>query len=201
MVGVAVVVLAGTFYLNMTERMHRLEERLEATEQALKPLEPIRRMMESVRTPLAVERPYQAVQATGAANAENEGRDSPRAWCPAREDDGLEWILLTYENPVEAVSVRVVANYNPGAVVRLVAVTAEGAEAELWTGEPSTGRGEFVTTYPISSPAPVLRLKVVIDTAAVPGWNEIDAVALVDPAGMEHWAVEAEASSSWQTVK
>ena len=39
--------------------------------------------------------------------------------------------------------------------------------------------------------------KVYLDTKRVPGWNEIDAVALTDRAGARHWAEQASASSSY----
>lgn len=56
---------------------------------------------------------------------------------------------------------------------------------------------ETVQTLAISPPAEITRVKLEIDTAKVPGWNEIDAVALVDGAGVVSWATTATSSSVW----
>lgn len=52
-------------------------------------------------------------------------------------------------------------------------------------------------TIAISPPAEITRVKLELDTAKVPGWNEIDAVALVDGAGVVSWAATATTSSVW----
>ena len=40
-------------------------------------------------------------------------------------------------------------------------------------------------------------LKIYLDTSAVAGWNEIDAVEIVAKDGSRQWACEATASSSY----
>jgi hypothetical protein len=44
---------------------------------------------------------------------------------------------------------------------------------------------------------PVRRIRIELDSMNVPGWNEIDAVGLVDDAGRTHWAARVTASSTW----
>jgi len=41
------------------------------------------------------------------------------------------------------------------------------------------------------------RAKIFLDSPAVPGWNEIDAVGLLDEFGITHWATGAQASSTY----
>jgi hypothetical protein len=51
----------------------------------------------------------------------------------------------------------------------------------------------------LKQPARLRGLKLYFDTAAVPGWNEVDAVGVVTATGKRYWAVEAEASGFWKT--
>src|SRR5260370_26642972 len=46
-------------------------------------------------------------------------------------------------------------------------------------------------------PVKTNRVKIYLDSKNVPGWNEIDAVGLRDTAGETHWAVSADASSTY----
>ena len=41
------------------------------------------------------------------------------------------------------------------------------------------------------------RVKIYLACTKVPGWNEIDAVALIDDKGGKQWAVHADASSTY----
>ena len=44
------------------------------------------------------------------------------------------------------------------------------------------------------------RIRIYLDSPKVPGWNEIDAVGLVDEKGTTHWAASARASSTYADV-
>ena len=70
----------------------------------------------------------------------------------------------------------------------------------LWlawpTSEPDAGGGSpRVLTWPTTA-MPVRSLRLVLDTDRTPGWNEIDAVELLGPAGGQ-WATRATASSTF----
>ena len=134
---------------------------------------------------------------TGEPNAAEPGLDDARAWCPARENGGEEWLLLTYGAELTATAVEVHANFNPGAVVRVTSVGEDGMEEELWAGT-LVQEGEFVQVLRLKKPATLRSLKLYFDTAAVAGWNEIDAVGVVTASGKRSWAVEAEASGFWK---
>lgn len=196
--GVAAVALAATGYLSLSEQLHLnqqalalLDQRLAGTEQALQTLEPMRKLLANGPQRFNSKDAYQAQQVRGAPDARGQRMDSPSAWCPAQEDGGAEWLALTYEPPVMAAKLRIHANYAPSAVVRITALGDDGSETELWSGDPT----DAIT---FASPLTVHRIKLHLDTAKVPGWNEIDAVAALDAAGTEHWALEATASSAWK---
>ncbi|MDB4723047.1 hypothetical protein OAF11_03245, partial [Akkermansiaceae bacterium] len=57
----------------------------------------------------------------------------------------------------------------------------------------------FTPSSQIGLPAGVTlqSIKLYLDTAKVPGWNQIDAVELRTVDGKKHWATTATASSSW----
>lgn len=192
---VGLLLLLG-LYIYVDDRFTKMDARLQGAESALNTLEPFRSMLARGPGQPEVANPYEPVQATGEPNAAAEGRDSAMAWCPATENGGEEWLLLDYGEGIDTRMVRVVANYQPGAVVQLVSLAEAGAGITLWSGPAARESAGFVQEITVT-PRKVERLRVVLDTAAVEGWNEIDAVGLVDGAGEVHWAVGAEASSFW----
>lgn len=196
-IALAAVLLALGLLL-LLARLDKLESRLQLTESALQTLEPLSQLLSQVRPTQDV---CQPVQATGAPNVSTEATDSALAWCPERENTGREWILLRYGEAILTTAIEVHANSNPGAVVHATAVEDDDSETELWSGPAQTEGAQRITQLRLAGPVNVKRLKLTLDTGAVPGWNEIDAVAIVSADGKKHWAVAAEASSSWQPSK
>jgi hypothetical protein len=77
-----------------------------------------------------------------------------------------------------------------------------GDETVVWEGsDPTpTGSGKGVSKIPVANVSfPTGRVKIYLDSPAVSGWNEIDAVALVDRASQAQWASSAQASSTFAT--
>jgi hypothetical protein len=136
-------------------------------------------------------------QATGEPNTATSG-DFGTAWASLTADSQDEWLLLEFEKPVVPAKVRVHATWNPGAVERLIVFRPDGSEAEVWFGrDPTTvEKGRGVSEIPVTVDFPTSRLLVHLRSREVRGWNEIDAVGLVDAAGKTHWAMAAEASST-----
>ncbi|MEX0713867.1 MAG: hypothetical protein WD278_16135, partial [Pirellulales bacterium] len=58
-------------------------------------------------------------------------------------------------------------------------------------------RDRNVAVIPVNLGFPTRQFKIYLDSAAVPGWNEIDAVGLLDAQGQSHWASGATASSTY----
>jgi hypothetical protein len=144
---------------------------------------------------------WEAAQATGPPNTGT--GDGATAWCSLTADGQQEWLVLEYDQTVVPKAIVVHENHNPGAVVRVTTYPKIGREKTLWEG---------VDPTPITAPSGVSRLpamegiktnriKVYVDSPAVPDWNEIDAVGLVHGADDKViWAKRATASSTYGDV-
>lgn len=138
---------------------------------------------------------YHAKQACGPPDAQGT-RDDPAAWACQEQDDGEQWIELTYDPPLRAAKVIVHEIGAPGGVRRLIGYDEAGAQHELWSGvDRATSAGPAEFSFPTTS-FRVTRVRIVIDTSARTWWEEIDAVQLAGPDGAG-WAVEAVASSNY----
>jgi hypothetical protein len=137
-------------------------------------------------------------QATGPPNTNGPG-DFSTAWASATQDDQKEWLVLEFAESVVPTAILIHETYNPGAVMKVTHYPRWGREKVLWEGSApnfsSVGTG--ATRLPVSAAIRTGRLKVYIDSPAVPGWNEIDAVGLQCADGSVIWADYAEASSSY----
>jgi hypothetical protein len=137
-------------------------------------------------------------QVTGAPNTAGPG-DISTAWASSSQDDQKEWLVLEYDQSVVPVAVVVHETYNPGAVVKVSHYPRWGREQVLWEGTdptPSTA-AMGVSRLPVSAGVKTDRIKLYIDSPAVPGWNEIDAVGLELANGDVIWAESAAASSAF----
>jgi hypothetical protein len=183
------------FWSFFDDRMSRLEEQVSVLENEVEVLAPLSKVMSGYRPKAEAKRSdYTSLQATGPANVAEANTDSPLAWCPSSQDAGSEWLELHFGEPVVAQEIRIHANFNPGAVVQVLGGSVEGELHELWSGE---GVADDLHSIFLEASTTLLHLKLVLDTAKIPGWNEIDAVALLDENGAEHWATKARASSTW----
>jgi len=125
------------------------------------------------------------------------GASSQNAWCSLEPDSGFEWVEAHFEARDTPRAVLVRETSAPGAVVQIEAEDGAGQYKVIWAGEPNPLRrpGDFVVQ--LSQDAfPTRALRLTLDSAAVPGWNEIDAIGLITGSGI-HWAASASASSVW----
>ncbi len=197
-IAVGMVGLLATIGLNLHGRLNNLQARLEKLESESRVLSPLVNVMSAHRPGVAIANPYQPVQAAGPPNVASPGSDSALAWCPALENSGNEWLELSYGKPVSAAELQIHASFNPGAVTRVLIGGSTGPLQELPV---VPGPPLEVQSLPISPPLEISRVKLELDTSLVAGWNQIDAVALVDTAGTRHWAVSATASSFWNQTQ
>lgn len=145
-----------------------------------------------------VKRPWGPEQATGPPDTPQAG-DVQTAWASRTPDDQDEWLLLEYAAPIVPEAVLVYETFNPGALYRVTVFGLDGEEVEVWKGKDPTARTSVMGTSEVKFRAPFKtnRVRIYLDSKNVPGWNEIDAVGLRDTAGKVHWAVKAEASSTF----
>lgn len=137
-------------------------------------------------------------QAIGEPDTPRAG-DYPTAWASRDTDAREEWLLCEFKQPVLVTAINIYESYNPGALTRVTTFNQQGAEIELWRGKdptaPNQPRG--VSRIPVNHKTPLHNVKLYLDSAAVPGWNEIDAVGLEDAAGKSHWASAVQASTTY----
>lgn len=139
-------------------------------------------------------------QVIGEPNTQGQG-DFVTAWASLSEDGQMEWLLLDYARSVVPARLRVFETFNPGAVVKVTALNAQGKETLLWQGQdPLRGNTGNVAELPLDGKQPTRQIKVYLDSAQTPGWNEIDAVELVGRDSSRQWVQQASASSSYAEV-
>lgn len=149
--------------------------------------------------PAAGPRAWGPEQATGAPDTWPRSGDITTAWASNTPDGQREWLELTYATPVRPTAVLIYETYNPGAVDRVTAFNSDGKEFDLWTGSDPTpaGQEKGISVIPVHPEFELTRIRVYLDSPKVSGWNEIDAVGLLDDAGATHWAASATASSTY----
>ena len=149
----------------------------------------------------SVQRPKRAwgpEQATGEPDTNMAG-DIQTAWASQSQDDQDEWLMMEYAEAVIPTAVLVHETYNPGALVRVTAFKLDGTEVELWKGQDPTGTDAEmgVSEIPVKVDFKTNRIRIHIASKDVPGWNEIDAVGIRDKDKKIHWAVSADASTTY----
>ncbi len=122
---------------------------------------------------------WSAAQVLGEPNAYPNGGDNSSAWASLAEDDKSEFIEVAV--PAYRVqAVQVYETYNPGAIRSIDIRLASGVERRVFTGEPRV-RSEQARVEEAGfacTDEKVVAVRVTLDSAAVPGWNEIDAIAV-----------------------
>jgi hypothetical protein len=153
----------------------------------------------SVRSPVPRAN-WSPLQATGAPDTPNAG-DYTTAWASATSSGQNEWLLLTYDQPIAPAYIDVYESYRPGAVTRATLITDDGSEIEAWSGVDPTlstaakGTSRLPVKVADGKTPAVRAVKLYIGVPGLAGWNEIDAVGLIDADGTAHWASDASASS------
>lgn len=124
--------------------------------------------------------------------------DQITAWASSSQDGQEEWLMLEYAQPVQAREILVYETYNPGALTKITAIK-NGEEILLWEGKDpvKTVDGVGVAKVAVETDEPIQQIKLYLNSTEVAGWNEIDAVGVVDADGKKHWATRAAASSTY----
>lgn len=133
-------------------------------------------------------------QVAGAPNTAQHG-DYSTAWASQSQDGGKEWLKVKYAKPVEIREINIHETYNPGAISKVSAMMPDGSESVIWEGTMNPEEGIIERAVPVPPGIRSDQIRIELDTARVPGWNEIDAVELVGRDGTRQWATESTASS------
>lgn len=137
-------------------------------------------------------------QAVGEPNTQP-GCDGSTAWASLSPDGQEEWLMLAYDEPILPTALKIYQSLNPGAITRICGIASTGTESTLWKQTDSSLESSKHNCWelPIQTQAKINRIKLILDSQNHPGFNEIDAVGLVDAQGTTVWASDAEASSSY----
>jgi hypothetical protein len=126
---------------------------------------------------------YGAVQTLGEPNVFPNYGDDTKAWSPRTENGQREYLELGYNDPIPVAGVAIFETYYPGAVdMVLVRNAATGDWLEVWSGAAAAAPEEarvFLVSFPKTAFL-VDGLRIELDSPNVPGWHEIDAVAIMD---------------------
>lgn len=140
-------------------------------------------------------------QVAGAPDTTQMG-DITTAWASRTPDAQPEWLLLEYAELVQPAAIKIYESYNPGAVSKITVFALDGQEVEVWAGQDPTSAfknavepAEFGVQF--KAAFKTNRIKIYLDSPQVTGWNEIDAVGLVDAGEKTHWARSVVASSTY----
>lgn len=124
---------------------------------------------------------WSAAQALGPPNTYPNYGDIVSAWASATQDDQAEYLELGFNDPSPVNFVSIYETLAPGAVNKVSVRNANtGVWAEVWAGTaaaaPPVAR-IFTVTFPLTA-YPVDAVRIDLDSPAVAGWNEIDAVSI-----------------------
>ena len=137
-------------------------------------------------------------QVLGAPDTTGPG-DINTAWASKSQDKQNEWLIVEFPSVKTVASIHIHETHNPGAVFQIDSVDWQGNETSIWKGTDPTARntGCGVSVIALTTPVKTRRIKIHIDSVAVPGWNEIDAVAIIGSDGSKQHASNSWASSSY----
>ncbi len=136
-------------------------------------------------------------QAEGPPDTNGAG-DIQTAWASQSQDGQKEWLICEYPEAVMPTAVVVHETYNPGSLEKVAVFDEDGKEHMAWMGSDPTPRtaARGTSVIPIKTKFKVRKVKLYFDSPAVPGWNEIDAVALKAKDNTQ-WAEKVTASSTY----
>ncbi len=124
---------------------------------------------------------WSAARALGAPDVFPGHGDHVNAWASLGADDRVEHLELGLARPVHVSAVEVFETFNPGAVSEIELVAASGARTVVHRGPaaPAGAAARVHRTEVACTAEPIVAVRITLDSPAVPGWNEIDAVGVV----------------------
>lgn len=122
---------------------------------------------------------YSAIQALHKPNVLPNGGDNPNAWRPKSEDKE-SFIMVSFDKPIKAKQVAIAESENPGAVSKVYAYDSEYNEYTLFELTPRAIplKSRLLNLFFETTPYEIYAIKVILDGAAVPGYNAIDAIGV-----------------------
>jgi hypothetical protein len=123
---------------------------------------------------------WSASQVLGEANVFPGNGDNTSAWATSDADGNSEFIEVAV--PASRISaIEVYETYNPGSIESIEITTASGKSKRVFSGQPRVVQnqaGRIAITEISCTDEKVVSVRITLNTSAVPGWNEIDAIAV-----------------------
>ncbi|MEJ7600194.1 MAG: hypothetical protein WKG01_19960 [Kofleriaceae bacterium] len=119
---------------------------------------------------------WSARQVLGAPDVYPGTGDHEHAWASETADDRAEWLEVGFAQPRAISGVELYETFNPGAVGRVELITTTGRRIEVAVDRQQTARHLVPVTC---TSEPIAAVRVHLDSKAVEGWNEIDAIGVV----------------------
>ncbi len=104
--------------------------------------------------------------------------DNVNAWASLGADDRVEYLEVALDHPRRLSGVQVFETYNPGAITSIELIGENGQRWPVYQGAAAAlGQPAHVRSATfLCTELPVAAIRVTVDSTAVPGWNEIDAI-------------------------
>jgi hypothetical protein len=121
---------------------------------------------------------WSARQVLGPPDVQPTGQDSVKSWASLEADAAVETIELGFGAGHRMSAVEVFESLAPGAISRIELVF-EGGRTALVEQRAAAATDATSAVHRVSfacTDEPVVGVRVTLDSAAVPGWNEIDAI-------------------------
>lgn len=123
---------------------------------------------------------WAATRALGAPDVWPSHGDHVGAWAPLAPDAGPEHLEVGFDAARRLSGLTIYETFNPGAVTRVELITEDGRRLEVHRAAPAPlgGAHRREIAFPCTADR-IAAVRITLDTAAVPGWNELDAIGAV----------------------
>ncbi|WP_250631019.1 OmpA family protein [Rhodoflexus caldus] len=129
-----------------------------------------------------IAKPYGAQQVLGKPNKLPAHGESPCAWRTATANNNRgEWIKVTFNKLISAQTIVIAESWNPGAVAKIKLYDEAGKEYTVYHNpapKPIPQKVQMLVLHIAPTPYKVAALRLELQTAAVPGFNQIDAIGI-----------------------
>ncbi|WP_338876121.1 OmpA family protein [Spirosoma sp. SC4-14] len=122
---------------------------------------------------------YKASQALGKPSKLPQLGESPAAWEPRIGGGVEEWIQVAFDHPITIRQIVIGENVNPGSVIQVLVIDKSGKPHEVYKNDSPALRTDPLLHITLNDSAIIgNQVKVVINSAAIPGPNQIDAIGI-----------------------
>ncbi len=129
-----------------------------------------------------IAKPYGAQQVLGKPNKLPAHGESPCAWRTATANNSKgEWIKVTFNKLISAQTIVIAESWNPGAVAKIKLYDEAGKEYTVYHNpapKPIPQKAQMLVLHIAPTLYKVAALRLELQTAAVPGLNQIDAIGI-----------------------